>query len=244
MRRRAHVLVALLTFTVGVFVATAGRSMLPRVAHWIVPHSADRISPRACNEWEKSGRVNQGLGWDLTYMSLLKSNGVCPGDLFCEIAEIKPQPPVNKQFAEWQHEPVVSSILVEMPDGHADMWAIWLVRTKYGAYWWTFHPHLKNPEGVQPLPAREYDRVFETMTCWQQHDPPTRRFVNENDDGYIGFLSLYKEGRSRQMMLTLKDLFETWPNHNEMPDEAGWGRLWKTLKPIYSVISEQDQKKN
>jgi hypothetical protein len=177
-------------------------------------------------------------------MSLLRNNGLCPGDLYCEIAEVKPQPPVHKLFAEWQREPIVSSVLVEMPDGHADMWAIWLVRTKEQAYWWTFHPHLRNPAGVQPLPVQEYDRVFETMTCWQQHDPPTRRFFNEQGDGYIGFLSLYKEGRSRQMMLTLKDLFETWPKHSEMPEEAAWGRLWKTLKPIYSAISEQEQKKN
>ena len=240
MRRSAHnVIAALLTFSVGVFVATVGRSMLPRVAHFIAPHSADSTRHVACNEWENAGLVSHGLGWDLTYMPLLRNTGVCPGDLYCEMAELKPQPPVNKLFAEWQHEPVVSSILVELPDGHADMASLWLVRTKERAYWWTFHPHRPNPQGMQPLPAAEYDRVFETMTCWQQRDPPSRKFFNEEGDGYIGFLSLYKEGRSRQMLLTLKDLFETRPT--EIPDEAAWGRLWKTLKPIYAVISEQSQ---
>ena len=244
MRRSAHVIVALLTFTVGVVIATVGRGVLPRAAHLKVPHSADGVRQVACNEWEKTGPVSHGLGWDLTYMSLLKNNGVCPGDLYCEIAEAKPQPPVNKHFAEWPHEPIVSSILVELPDGHADMAAIWLVRTKEQAYWWTFHPHRPNPVGMQPLPAQDYDRVFEAMTCWQQRDPSSRRFFNQQGDGYIGFLSLYKEGRSRQMLLTLKDLFETWPTSSEIPDEAAWGRLWKTLKPIYSTISQQEQKKN
>lgn len=244
MRRSTHVMTALLTFSVGVFIATVGRSMLSRVVPLIPPQSVDGVRHVACNEWEHTGPLSHGLGWDLTYMPLLRDNGLCPGDLFCEIAEAKPQPPVNKFFAEWKHEPVVSSILVELPDGHADMAAIWLVRTKNEAYWWTFHPHRPNPVGVQPLPAQDYDRVFETMTCWQQHDPPSRKFFNEQGDGYIGFLSLYKEGRSRQMLLTLKDLFETWPNGSDIPDEATWGRLWKTLKPVYTVISEQEQKKN
>lgn len=244
MRRSAHVMVALLTFTIGVVVATVGPGVFPRIARLIVPHSSNQIRQVACNEWEKTGPLRDGLGWDLTYMPLLKSSGVCPGDLFCQIVEIKSQPPVNKFFAEWQHEPIVSSILVELPDGHADMAAIWLVRTKQQAYWWTFHPHRPNPEGMQPLPAQDYDRVFETMTCWRPHDPPSRKFGNEQGDGYIGFLSLYKEGRSRQMLLTLKDLFETWPTSSEIPDEATWGRLWKTLKPIYSTIRAQEQKKN
>ena len=245
MRRFAYnLIVALLTFTVGVVVATVSRSMLPGVAHLIVPHDttgpgAEGIRHVACNEWEKTGSVSHGLGWDLTYMSLLRNSGVCPGDLFCEMAAAKPQPPVNQHFAEWQREPIVSSMLIELPDGHADMTALWLIRTREQAYWWTFHPHHSNRIGMRPLPAQDYDRAFETMTCWQQRDPSIRRFFNEGGgDTYIGFLSLYKEGKSRQMLLTSKDLFEDWPK-DEIPDEAAWGRLWKTLKPIYSAIREQ-----
>ena len=139
--------------------------------------------------------MSHGLGWDLTYMPLLRDNGVCPGDLFCEIAEAKPQPPVNKLFAEWKHEPIVSSILVELPDGHADMAAIWLVRTKNEAYWWTFHPHHPNPD-MQPLPV-----------------------------------------------LTMKDLFESRSDGIDILPEAAWGRLWKTLMPVYTVISQQEPTK-
>lgn len=247
MRRFAHNLIAaLLTFIVGVLVATLSRSMLPGVAHLIVPpgttdRSADRTRDVACNEWQKTGSVSHWLGWDLTYMSLLITSGVCPGDLYCKIAVVKPQPPVNKHFAEWQREPIVSSILIELPDGHADMVALWLIRTKEQAFWWTFHPHHSNPIGVQPLPAHDYDRAFETMACWQQQNPSSRTFFNEHGDGYIGFISLYKEGKSRQMLLTTKDLFETWPKGTEILDEATWGRLRKTLKPIYSDIREQQK---
>lgn len=247
MPRVAHNLTAaLLCFAIGVVVATFSRSILPRFAHFIGPHStteraADHLKDGACNEWEKTGSVSDGLGWDLTYMSLLRNSGVCPGQVYCDFAAEKPQPPVNKHFAEWQGDPIISSILIELPDGHADMMAWWLIRTKEQAYWWTFHPHHSNPMGVQSLPTEVYDRAFETITCWQPHDPSNLRFFDGRGDGYIGFLSLYKEGKSRQMLLTSKDMFEVWPKGSEMPDEAGWGRLWKTLMPIYSVIREQQK---
>lgn len=234
MRRFAHnLLAALLTFIVGVAV------------HLILPHSATQrdaepIKAAPCNEWEQTDPVSHGLPWDLTYMSLLTNRSVCPADPFCEIAALKPQPPVHKHFSEWQGEPIVSSILIEIPDGHADMTAIWLIRTKDNAYWWTFHPHHPNPRGRQPLPTHEYDRVFETMTCWQEDVPSTRSFYTEG--GYVGFLSLYNQGASRQMLLTYKDLIESWDKENLLPEEAVWGRLWKTLYPLYSSIDRQHQK--
>jgi hypothetical protein len=46
------------------------------------------------------------------------------------------------------------------------------------------------------------------------------------------------------MLLTFKDLYETSLDGSGIPDEASLGRLWKTLKPMYTVIREQEQKKN
>lgn len=240
MRRFTHDLIAaLLTFTVGVVVATLSRSILPRV-HFIqsaTQRGTEPMKDAPCNEWESTDPLSNGLAWDLTYMSLLTNRGVCPGDGYCQFAALKPQPPVHKHFAEWQGDQIVSSILIEVPDGHADMAAVWLIRTKDQAYWWSFHPHYPNPLGRQPLPAQDYDRAFETMTCWREDVPPTRSFFN--DRGYIGFLSLYKQGRSRQMLLSYKDLVESWDKENQKPEEAAWGRLWKTLYPIYSSIDNQ-----
>jgi len=224
MPRVAHNLIAaLLTFAIGVVVATLGHRL------------SDPPKEHGYNEWQK---VSNGLGWDLTYMPLLQNSGVCPGELYCEYAAEKKQPPVNKHFSEWQGEPIVSSMLIELPDGHASIDALWLIRTKDKAYWWYFHPDRKDRVGKQSLPTEEYDRAFETMKCWQQHNPSSKTFLDSS--GYVGFLSLYEEGKSRQMLLAASDFMDPWSKElSEIQDEARWGRLWKTLKPIYSMISQQ-----
>ena len=70
-----------------------------------------------------------------------------------------------------------------------------------------------------------------------------RKFFDGRDggDGYVGFLSLIKEGRSRQMLLTMKDLRLYLPAEDNYFDEASWGRLLKTLKPITSVIDQSSE---
>ncbi len=249
MPRFTHKLIAaLLTFTFGVIVASLwlnlhSRAVWPGLSR--LTNSSDTSRPTSdlraggCEEWERAGLVTEGLGWDLTYMPLLRSSGVCPGHPYCEMAAQRPPPPVNKYFAEWQGDPIVSSILIELPDGHADMMATWLIRTKEQAYWWGFHPHRNNSLGKQPIPTQDYDRAFEAMACWRQYEPSNRGFFDGRGDGYIGFLSLYQDGKSRQILLTDKDIFLSWPKGSEEPDEATWGRLRKTLKPIYSAIREQ-----
>ena len=121
---------------------------------------------------------------------------------------------------------------IQLPDGHADMIAIWLIRTKDQAYFWGFHPLLKdNPDGKQPVPAQEYDTAFDVMSCWQQDKPPTNTF---GEEGYVGFLSFYKEGKSRQMLLTYRDLFEG----NKDPEKAQPGRYVRVMKPLMSSIQK------
>ena len=234
-----NLLAAIVTFVLGVFVATS----LPRLADLNIPFSAthqpcDREKNCGCNEWETTGPVSNGLGWDLTYTSLLRNSGVCPGDEYCEIASIKPQPLVHKLFAEWKGEPIVSSILIELPDGHAAMFETWLVRTTTQAFVQTFDPDHETPD-MQTLRTQDYDRAFETMTCWQQDQPRIGTFYTR--DGYVGFLSLFKEGRSRQMLLTYTDAFLHPIMDDQDFNEANWGRLWKVLQPIYSALEEKQR---
>lgn len=245
MPRYTHnVVAALLTFAIGIIVSMSSRGTFPLLGQLIRPHDrTERAAegPRSgtCNEWDKTASASNGLGWDLTYMSLLTKAGVCPGDIYCEIAAAKPQPPVDKHFSEWQRSPFISSILVETPDGHADMQALWLIRTNEQAYWAWFHPQHSREMVLQSLPTKDYDLVFEAITCWQPDEPLNRKFFDGSGDGYIGFLSLYKQGKSRQMLLTYRDMLETSPQGSEMLDEPTWGRLLKTMKPIYAAIREQ-----
>ena len=238
-RYLVNLLAALLTFLLGVFIATPVRVLTLNLR--ATPSPCDKQSSGKCNQWETTGPVSEGLGWDLTYISLLYDSGVCPGDSYCEVASLKPQPPVHKHFAEWKGEPIDSSILVELSDGHAAMFAIWLIRTKDHAYVWTFHPEEPTP-GMQEFPAMDYDRAFEAMTCWQQDRPPSAKFSDAAGYvGYAGFLSLFKAGRSRQMLLTYKDFFLTPATTDRQFDESSWGRMWKTMQPIFLIIENQRQ---
>jgi hypothetical protein len=136
-----------------------------------------------CEEWARAEAVSQGLGWDLTYKSSLTRTGLCPGSPVCE-EWAKPQPPIHKHASEWQEDPITSSFEIELPDGHASMAALWFIRTRDHAYYWGFYPLDKDYSGGKhPIPTQEYDRVFETMSCWRQDEPLQRTF---GPDGYIG----------------------------------------------------------
>jgi hypothetical protein len=179
-----------------------------------------------CEEWERAEVANQGPGWDLTYESLLKRSGVCPGDTFCEILAKRSPPPVGEHLGELRGDAIISSMLMELPGGHAEMAATLFVRTKDQAYALAKRPNQAIWFSEQPIiPAADYDRVFESMACWRQDEPPKTEF---GERGYIGFLNLYKEGKSRQMLLTHNDLFEG----NTNPDEGKPGRFWKALEPL------------
>src|SRR6266498_2855751 len=212
---------ALLTFFLGILATSLWFGLRFRDA----PSNHSRAGN--CEEWKAAEVVNQGLGWNLTYEPVLRRSALCPGDPFCEVVAKKPQPPVAKHVTEWKGDPIISSILVELPDGHADMGASWAVRTKDHAYLWVFHPIQPGPLSQQPIPALDYDRVFEAMACWRQDEPPTGTF---GEKGYIGFLSLYREGKSRQMLLSNNDLFEG----NTAPDDGKPGRFFKALEPLRS----------
>lgn len=190
---------------------------------------------RACEEWEKAEAAGQGLGWDLTYMSALKRMGLCPGSPFCgEWA--KPEPPIHKHFAEWQGDPITSSMEIELPDGHAGMAIMWLIRTKDNAYYWSYHTsNLDNAGMKMPIEAQHYDGAFGAMACWRQGEPSNRIF---GPNGYIGFLSMYKEGRSRQMLLTYDDLFEG----DSDPDEGKPGRFWVAMMPLVRSVHEEQKR--
>jgi len=208
------------------------------VTLWLGLHSSkaprDSTRPGVCEEWGKAEVAGQGLGWDLTYMSALKKVGLCPDNPLCGEGA-KPEPPIHKHFAEWQGDPVISSIEIELPDGHAGMAIMWLIRTKDQAYYWSFHTsNLDNVRKKMPILAQHYDSAFEAMACWRQDEPPNKTF---GPKGYIGFLSLYKEGRSRQMLLTYDELFEG----NRDPDRGKPGRFWEVMMPLGRWIDEQQK---
>ena len=200
------------------------------------PQQSSASNSQECAEWTKAQVTRRGLEWDLLYESLLQSNGFGSDSVIWKwIHKDGPRPQVNEAVARWQGEPVVSSILIEGAGPEGSPGGSWYIRTTTHLYRWNFNKGVFERQKEEFTTLQEYDKAFESMACWQQAVPVrTDTFL----EGYWGFLSLYKEGRSRQMLLTFRDLCLVDPEIvNREGDritnnENNWGRLWKTLKPV------------
>lgn len=229
-RHTTKLAVALLTLAVCVLLGLPFTFLFP----------ASLSQQSACWEWEKSDVAVQGLGWDLTYRSVLDKAGICPDTPLCE-QWAKPPPPIHKHFAEWQGDPIVSSMEIEMFDGHAGMWMIWLIRTKNDGYAWLFHSSdFDNVRRKESISTRLYDQAFQELSCWRQEKPRINTFWR---GGYGGLLSLYKAGRFRQLLLTYNDLFEensfVFFEEKGDPERLIPGRFSILMGPLLSPISEE-----
>lgn len=224
--------VALLTFACGVLVVAVRNELRFHESFWNFYKSSATTSDsgsRKCSEaWDDA--VSQSLGWDLTYSSVITRMKVCPGAALCEQWS-KPAPPIQKHISEWQGDPIVASFEIELPDGHASMSALWFIRTRDQAYYWGFYPlDTDYSGGKHVIPTETYDAVFEKMACWQPVQPQKQTF---GADGYIGFVSMYKEGKSRQMFLPYQDFIERGndPNYRDVQP----GAFMKMLQPLSAL---------
>ena len=240
MRRFAPSLTAaILTFALGVLIATVRsdprlRLALGNLYGRIVP-TVDEVQPvQDCAANWANAASNQPLGWDLTYHSVVTKTRLCPGSPLCEPG--RRVAPIQKHLSEWQGGPIISSIEIELPDGHADMAALWFIRTRDQAYYWGFYPLDKDySDGKHIIPTREYDAVFEKISCWLQLEPKQLKF---GEDGYIGFLSMYKDGKSRQMLLTYDDFVAGGKNPEDGGDYRP-GPFRQVLEPLISALKNR-----
>ena len=196
--------------------------------------SPSNASVRKCAEWEQAPLSKKGLGWNLVYESALTNNGFGPDSpMWKWIHEDGPRPPINKTVEEWQDEPIISSILIEIVGPEGSPGGFWYIRTANHLYKWDFNRGKFDTPKQELTKLPEYDSAFEEMMCWQQGAPVR---TDSLFDGYYGFLSLYKEGKSRQMLLTFRDFFSVDPRDSEkkMEDPNNWGRVWKALAPVSS----------
>ena len=241
MRRFApRLMAALLTFALGVLIVTVRsnprwREALSTLSGRIVSteHKVQRVE--GCYaKWANAAESNEPLGWDLSYYSVMTKTRLCPGSALCE-QWAKPAPPIQKHISEWQGDPILSSIEIELPDGHASMAALWFIRTKNQAYYWGFYPlDTDYSGGKHIIPTQDYDAVFETISCWLQIEPEQPTFGSH---GYIGFLSMYKEGKSRQMLLTYEDFIEGGKDPHDGDIRPGPFR--RVLSPLFSSLKDR-----
>jgi hypothetical protein len=231
--------VAMLTFALGLLVATVRNDLGFRATLWSLYQTstptAEYVDARKCiDEWENASASSETLGWDLTYNSVLSKMKFCPSDALCE-EWAKPAPPIQKHISEWQQGQIISSIEIELPDGHASMAAFWFIRTKDHAYYQAFYPlDTDYTGGKHVIPTENYDAVFETIACWVPTEPQRQTFGAQ---GYIGFLSMYKEGKSRQMLLRYEDFIEG----GRYPDDGDVrpGPFRRVLEPLVEPLKNK-----
>lgn len=177
------------------------------------------------------------LGWDLTYSSLLNANHVGRDEWIRKWLENPDhRSPVKQLISKWRDDPIRSSILLEHPAFHAgERTTIWLVRTTNHAYYLELHEGMRH-ELKEKLSPDVYDKYLAFMTSWQQKPPLKSEDTPANGiPGYMGFLSFYDRGTSRQMLLTLEDFFLC---ETKKCDKFKLGRVFQALAilPRFKVL--------
>ncbi len=173
------------------------------------------------------------LGWDLTYQTVLDTNHIPPSEWIWKWLGPKYESPIKPLLAAWRHEPIESSVLIEMPAPHAgEHVTAWFVRTKnHGYYFEVVEDEDNGPhKTTEDLSPQAYDKFFDAVSSWKQAEPvkPENTPVGAVP-GYDAFLSLYTRGNSRQMLLTIEDFAIC---NNKKCEEWKPGRLAQAMTII------------
>src|SRR5919205_2420553 len=168
--------------------------------------------------------------WDLSYESVLNSNGITQ-DAWLSKWIKNYKSPVQKIISSWRGEPIVSAFLIEHPAFNAgEHTSLLVIRTQNHAYRW-YIVEGKYQLDKDLIATQTYDDVYRSLRSWKQGGP---LMPDETPPGgvagYSGFLSLYEHGKSRQLLLSLRDFFLFDVNKN--PDEVEPGRLAQVLEQL------------
>jgi hypothetical protein len=143
----------------------------------------------------------------LTYATVLDRNRIGRAEWIRKWLGPAYQSRVRTLIRGWKGSPIQSSILIEAPAPHAgERYTMWLVRTSDKAYHWEFVEGRPPYNVKQPMKPQLYDDLFTTLSSWQQGEPvKPENTPTGGIPGYMGFLSLYDRGSSRQILLNQED---------------------------------------
>jgi hypothetical protein len=194
--------------------------------------------------------IPNSLDWDLTYTSVLEKNNFAHCEFLLKWRKAgyqgpntRHESPAQKWIEEWQGEPIISSILIDFPAPHAgEHINIWFVRTENHAYHWSLLEDDRQKEKKQELDPQVYDNLFAQVSAIQQAAPPRIEDLSTDTPpgeasfftNYIGFLSLYDKGKSRQMLLLWQDFIACDSRECCRPEckTLKSGRLFRVLETI------------
>lgn len=174
----------------------------------------------------KRADASTGLGWDLTYRSVLRANHVGNGEWIVKWLKSHNGAPVDKLLKNWHHDAITSSILLDVPAFHAGERVVQLlVRTQNAAYAWVFTDGEAEESQDKPIDALLYDKLMTELRSWEQAPALSKEKAGDQvPPGYFGFLSLYEPGSSRQILLTVGDFY--------VPGDKGWEEAQDGRVPV------------
>lgn len=148
------------------------------------------------------------LGWDLSYEQLMAKNQLKGVERLKQWLSRNPNPSINQVINEFKDERIISALLIERPVFYADKKTTLLfVKTKKNAYFWEI-TGLDSPLHKKiSFSFRQYDRMYRKINSWKQAIPLSSKETRSGWEGYYAFLSTYKKGKARQMLLTFEDFF-------------------------------------
>lgn len=179
------------------------------------------------------------FGWDLTYSSVLNTNRISSKAFIRKWLARDYQSPSKKWIAEWQGEPIISSILIEYASfAHAGEYStLWLFRTKNHAYYWEEIEDTKFTI-KKDLKLDVYDNLLKAVSYWKQAKPNQPKHP-QSIPGYLGFLNLYDKDKSRQMLLSEEDFLIC---KTQKCSGVKAGRLMLALEPVLLREGAKDYK--
>lgn len=188
------------------------------------------------------------LKWDLSYKSALKANPIAQNEFMQIWASRYPSRPIHTKLGSYAGEPIEASLLIETPDGHTgDPSASWFIKTRSTVTLCEFHPKYMNKPCRTLDPSRVENFIREVMRFKKL--PPQlseQNVIEKAADGktillnYMGYLSVYVDGKSLQRPIALLE----WGESNVMPGEKPdpeTGRLGREIAKL--MLSDADFKK-
>jgi hypothetical protein len=178
--------------------------------------------------------------WDLSYESILKRNNIGQDEFISEWNKtVRKELPIKNILSKWDKEPIKSSILIDGPNFHnGEQLAYWFVGTSNNAYLWKFGDGRINIAKGEPVDFNLYSTLLNTVSEWQQMSPfdstRSKKFAEKSKGiplGYIGFLSIYHNGISKQILLSVEDFYD-FENSTDKKDMLGRTKIFLSITAI------------
>lgn len=151
------------------------------------------------------------LGWDLSYETLLAREQRTDVAWIGDWARRERGMLATQVVSGWEGGTIVAALLIEEPAFHAgEHLMTWLVRTGDKAYLVAYAKGERRPEESGEIRVDAFDQVFREVSAWQQLPAPSPAELPRGSGtipGYMGFVNIYDRGKSRQLMLSLRDYF-------------------------------------